>query len=73
MSKIATLMSALALVFSASAALAAPHLDAGGKCTDGKHWVKQALCVKHDAPHCKTGKACGNTCIAMDKVCHKPG
>ena len=23
------------------------------------------------APHCANGKPCGNTCIAMDKVCHK--
>jgi hypothetical protein len=23
-------------------------------------------------PHCVKGKACGNSCIAMDKVCHKP-
>jgi len=22
-------------------------------------------------PHCTKGKPCGNTCIAMDKVCHK--
>jgi hypothetical protein len=22
------------------------------------------------APHCTKGKACGNSCIAMDKVCH---
>jgi hypothetical protein len=23
-------------------------------------------------PHCTKGKPCGNTCIAMNKVCHKP-
>jgi hypothetical protein len=23
------------------------------------------------APHCTTGKPCGNSCIAKDKVCHK--
>jgi hypothetical protein len=23
------------------------------------------------APHCVTGKPCGNTCIAKDEVCHK--
>jgi hypothetical protein len=23
------------------------------------------------APHCKTGKPCGNSCIAQNKVCHK--
>ena len=22
-------------------------------------------------PHCVKGKPCGNSCIAMDKVCHK--
>jgi hypothetical protein len=22
-------------------------------------------------PHCTKGKPCGNTCIAMDKICHK--
>jgi hypothetical protein len=22
-------------------------------------------------PHCTKGKPCGNTCIAMDEVCHK--
>jgi hypothetical protein len=22
-------------------------------------------------PHCTTGKVCGNSCIAKDKVCHK--
>jgi hypothetical protein len=22
-------------------------------------------------PHCTNGKPCGNSCIAMDKVCHK--
>jgi hypothetical protein len=23
-------------------------------------------------PHCVKGKPCGNSCIAKDKVCHKP-
>jgi hypothetical protein len=23
------------------------------------------------APHCTTGKPCGNSCIAKDKVCHQ--
>ena len=23
-------------------------------------------------PHCVKGKACGGSCIAMDKICHKP-
>lgn len=25
----------------------------------------------HSSPNCKKGKPCGNSCIAMDKVCHK--
>jgi hypothetical protein len=24
------------------------------------------------APHCVKGKVCGNSCIAVSKVCHKP-
>lgn len=24
------------------------------------------------APHCTKGKVCGHSCIALDKVCHKP-
>lgn len=24
------------------------------------------------APHCTKGKVCGHSCIAMDKICHKP-
>ncbi len=24
------------------------------------------------APHCSKGKVCGHSCIAMEKVCHKP-
>jgi len=27
--------------------------------------------VETKGPHCTKGKPCGNTCIAMDKVCHK--
>ena len=72
MSKFTTLIGVMTLVLSASSALADPHLDAGGKCKDGNRWVKQELCVKHEPPHCKKGKACGNSCIPMDKVCHKP-
>ena len=26
--------------------------------------------VASDAPACKTGKPCGDTCIAKDKACH---
>jgi hypothetical protein len=27
--------------------------------------------VETKGPHCTKGKPCGNSCIAMDKVCHK--
>ena len=55
-----------ALAF-ASAVSAAPCRDAGGK------FIKCpviAVVVKH--PNCKVGKACGGSCIAKEKVCHKP-
>lgn|GEM_PF-6569314 len=31
-----------------------------------------ALSRTGGAPNCKKGKVCGHSCIAMDKVCHKP-
>ena len=34
-----------------------------------------SLCLSGSAdpkgPHCTKGKPCGNSCIAIDKVCHK--
>lgn len=30
--------------------------------------LKQPVCCKV----CTKGKACGNTCIARDKICHQP-
>ena len=30
-----------------------------------------ATAASGGAPHCKTGKPCGASCIAKDKVCHK--
>lgn len=65
-SMILAAVAALAFVSAASAYT----LDAKGKChgADGK-FVATAMCKV--APHCTTGKACGNTCIAKDKVCHK--
>ncbi len=57
-------VAALAFV---SAATAGPCRDAGGK------FIKcpvAVVVVKH--PHCLVGKACGGSCIAMDKVCHRP-
>lgn len=29
-----------------------------------------ALSAAEAAPNCKTGKPCGNSCIAQDKECH---
>ncbi len=29
-----------------------------------------ALSTAEAAPNCKTGKPCGNSCIAQDKECH---
>ena len=57
-------VAALAL---ASAVTAGPCRDASGK------FIKcpvAVVVVKHT--NCKVGKACGGSCIAMDKVCHKP-
>jgi hypothetical protein len=35
--------------------------------------VALAMPVIADAkPNCAKGKPCGNSCIAKDKVCHKP-
>ena len=54
-----------ALAF-ASAVAAAPCRDSGGK------FIKcpvAVVVVKH--PVCKVGVACGNSCIAKDKICHK--
>jgi hypothetical protein len=31
-----------------------------------------APAAKAGGPHCVKGKACGNSCIAVSKVCHKP-
>ncbi|MBV9996282.1 MAG: hypothetical protein JO127_13840 [Caulobacteraceae bacterium] len=46
----------------AAAATAAPATTAAAaSATTGGH-----------PPHCTVGKPCGNSCIAKDKVCHKP-
>ena len=83
---LATAAFALSLAGAADAAKGgAPYsLDAKGNCHDsaGK-MAKKNLCAAPAAsamasaatssggPQCKTGKRCGNACIAMDKVCHK--
>lgn len=61
------ILAAFAALALASTANAGPCRDAGGK------FVKcpvAVVVVKH--PVCKVGKACGASCIAKDKVCHKP-
>ena len=61
------ILAALAALAFASAVTAAPCRDpATGKFTK----CPAVVVVKH--PVCKVGKACGGSCIAMDKVCHKP-
>ena len=60
---------ALALAVAASADAAAKQCrDAHGK------FIKCPPAASAPAPKppvCKTGKLCGNTCIAKNKVCHK--
>lgn len=62
-------MRALALAAILSLALV-PAAFAKGPCRDehGK-FMKCPAEVHH--PICKKGKACGDSCIAKDKVCHK--
>ena len=69
--KTATLIAAI-LAMSASPAFAGAYsMDAKGKCHDehGK-FAKTEMCAKHKVPNCKKGKLCGDTCIAIDKICH---
>ena len=61
--RILAVAAALTLAFS-SASLAKEQ------CRDAKG--KFMKCPAAAAPkQCKTGKPCGNSCIAKDKVCHK--
>jgi hypothetical protein len=70
-----TLALAAALALAAGAA-SAQTIDAKGKCHDAKgRMAALSVCKPAAAPattakQCKTGKPCGNTCIAKDKVCH---
>jgi hypothetical protein len=34
--------------------------------------IRIALAVAEHHPVCKVGKPCGVSCIAQDKVCHRP-
>lgn len=36
------------------------------------HPVPPMAAMAGHHPECKKGKACGNSCIAMSKTCHKP-
>jgi len=69
-----TLAIAAALALAAGAA-SAQTIDAKGNCHDAKgKMAKMEVCKpatpSAGMPNCKKGKPCGNTCIAMDKVCH---
>lgn len=68
------------LVMSAALALlagsaSAQTVDAKGHCHDAKgRMAAMSVCkpaATTAAKQCKTGKLCGNACIAKDKVCHK--
>jgi hypothetical protein len=59
----------------ATTASVSPYkLDAKGMCHDAKgQYVGHAHCEPPKHPSCKPGvsEACGNTCIAKGKVCHR--
>ena len=59
-------LAAIAALAFASTVNAAACRDAAGK------FVKCPVVVVVQHPVCKVGKPCGNSCIAMAKVCHKP-
>jgi hypothetical protein len=75
---IRTLVFAAAIVLAAGVA-SAQTIDAKGHCHDAKgKMAPMSVCkpaaaaeTAKKAPNCKKGKPCGNSCIAMDKVCHK--
>jgi hypothetical protein len=56
---------AVAALFVASSASRAPCRDDHGR------FIKCPAVEEHH-PVCKVGKPCGHSCIAKDKVCHKP-
>lgn len=68
---------AIAATFAlAAGAASAQRIDAKGHCHDAKgKMAAMSVCkpaaAPVKAPNCKKGKPCGNSCIAMDKVCHK--
>ena len=52
-------LTALALFVAATVPAAAPLCDS---------YYRVGACCKI----CRSGKACGNSCISRDKVCHQP-
>lgn len=83
MSKTIALIAALGLALSAAAADAKPCRDAAGKyvkcpapsaastVTSAAAAPASTPSIPAGHPQCKKGKPCGNSCIAMNKVCHK--
>ena len=59
-------------------AVNALRIDEAEDCAIGARSISSPdlLVIRHGdrggAPHCSKGKVCGHSCIAMDKVCHKP-
>ena len=75
-----TLAAILCLALAPSAFAAASHSVVLGaaSCRDAHgHFAKcpppSAMSSMGHHPVCKKGKPCGNSCIAQDKICHKPG
>ena len=51
----------------------AVKVDPNGKCHDAKGGFVKCPPAQKPAKACKKGKPCGGSCIAMNKVCNKPG
>ena len=61
----------LALAIALTLAVGSGALAKDKPCRDAKgHFMKCPPAAA--APQCKTGKPCGKSCIAKDKVCHIP-
>jgi hypothetical protein len=56
---------------SVAAIPAAPAKPMGGLFGNKTPAASPMAAATGGAPHCKKGKPCGKSCIAMDKVCHK--
>ena len=72
MRRVLTLIATAAFALSiAGAADAAACRDAKGKFIKCPPPAAASTMATGGAPNCKKGKACGHSCIAVDKVCHK--